>query len=84
MKKLMLAVLVGLMVIASASIAAAEITVGGNIEVRYDVWNNLGPNRSLNKNTTRTLIPVHTVYPEVVPRTRRVFPPPLWKPGRRH
>ncbi len=51
MKKLMLAVLVGLMVFATASIAAAEITVGGNMEIRYDLWNNLDLNKNFNENT---------------------------------
>lgn len=54
MKKLMLAALVGLMVIATAGVAAAEITVGGSMEMRYDLWNNLDLNRNLNQNTTTT------------------------------
>src|SRR5512135_1785729 len=42
MKKLAMALIVGLMVVAgTASLAAAEITVGGEMEVRYDVWKNL-------------------------------------------
>ena len=49
MKKLMLAVLVGLMVIATASVAAAEITVGGDLEMRYDLWGNLDLNRAANQ-----------------------------------
>jgi hypothetical protein len=42
MKKFMLALLVGMMVVGStAAIAAAEITVGGTLETRYDLWYNL-------------------------------------------
>ena len=42
MKKLVLALFVGLMVVAgTASFAAAEITVGGEMEVRYDLWKDI-------------------------------------------
>jgi hypothetical protein len=51
MKKLVLAVLVGLTVFATASIAAAEVTVGGAIEMRYDLWDNLDLNDDTEPNS---------------------------------
>jgi len=51
MKKLFLAVLAGLMVMAMASVASAEVTVGGELEVRYDVWSNLQLNSSAGRVT---------------------------------
>ena len=49
MKKFVLAVLVGLTVFATASIAAAEVTVGGEMEMRYDLWGNLDLNKQFNQ-----------------------------------
>ena len=44
MKRFTLAVLAGLMVMAFASVAAAEITVGGSIDIRYDLWQDINLN----------------------------------------
>ena len=54
MKKLLLALIVGLMVVAgSASLAAAEITVGGELEVRYDVWKDINLNNQVGASETQ-------------------------------
>lgn len=47
MRKFMLAVLAGMMVVGFASQAMAEITVGGSIETRYAIWSNLTLNNGL-------------------------------------
>ncbi len=54
MKKFMLALLAGVMMFGLASQAMAEVTVGGDIELRYDLWNNLDLGRGWNENTART------------------------------
>ncbi|MBI5189549.1 MAG: hypothetical protein HZA22_02580 [Nitrospirae bacterium] len=41
MKKFVLALLVGIMTVATASIAVAEVTVGGKMVTRYETWSNL-------------------------------------------
>ncbi|MGA2193326.1 MAG: hypothetical protein ABSG42_08145, partial [Nitrospirota bacterium] len=41
MKRFSIALLIGMIVLASAGVAAAEVTVGGDIELRYDLWDNL-------------------------------------------
>ena len=47
MKKLVLALtVVGAMIIGMASMAAAEVTVGGSAEIRYDLWKNIDLNDS--------------------------------------
>jgi len=53
MKKMLFALLVGVMMIGTASIAAAEVTVGGSLEVRYDLWNNLTLNRMVTVDNTQ-------------------------------
>ncbi len=44
MKKLALALAIGAMIMGFASMAAAEVTVGGNAEIRYDLWKNINLN----------------------------------------
>ena len=46
MKKLVLALAIGAMIMGFASMAAAEVTVGGNAEIRYDLWKNINLNSS--------------------------------------
>lgn len=55
MKKLVLALFVGLMVVAgTASFAAAEITVGGEMEVRYDLWKDINLNNQVGQSETQS------------------------------
>ncbi len=45
MKKLVIALtLVGAMIMGFASMAAAEVTVGGSVDIRYDLWKNINLN----------------------------------------
>ncbi len=44
MKKLALALAIGAMIMGFASMAAAEVTVGGDAEIRYDLWKNINLN----------------------------------------
>jgi len=54
MKKLLLVLFAGVMVMAMAATASAEITVGGEIEVRYDLWDNLQLSHGTTTNMTQT------------------------------
>lgn len=47
MKKFLLAVLAGVMVVGFATQAMAEITIGGSIETRYAAWHNMTLNHGL-------------------------------------
>ncbi len=53
MKKLVLAVtVVGAMIMGLASMAAAEVTVGGSAEIRYDLWKNINLNSGASTSDT--------------------------------
>jgi hypothetical protein len=52
MKKLVLALAIGAMIMGFASMAAAEVTVGGNAEIRYDLWKNINLNSGASTSNT--------------------------------
>ncbi|MGC2424097.1 MAG: hypothetical protein WA666_07085 [Nitrospirota bacterium] len=52
MKKLVLALAIGAMIMGFASMAAAEVTVGGSAEIRYDLWKNLDLNTGASNSQT--------------------------------
>ncbi len=52
MKKLVLVLAIGAMIMGFASMAAAEVTVGGNAEIRYDLWKNINLNTGASTSQT--------------------------------
>jgi hypothetical protein len=52
MKKLVLALAIGAMIMGFAAMAAAEVTVGGSAEIRYDLWKNINLNSGASTSQT--------------------------------
>ncbi|MHB8174582.1 MAG: hypothetical protein ACYDFU_09020, partial [Nitrospirota bacterium] len=52
MKKFVLALTIGAMIMGIASMAAAEVTVGGSAEIRYDLWKNINLNTGASTSDT--------------------------------